>query len=79
MDYVRFVSVYVSMHENDYDMKCAIVQSIHEEESNFVLNSYLISWKKQPFRNVDVLRGMEMEWNRDEKMRAKLGLPIMSN
>jgi hypothetical protein len=74
LDYIRYMTTYTSMHEQEYQMKYIIVQSLHEEESPFVLNTYMISWKKQPFRNMDVLRGMEMEWNRDEKMRAKLGL-----
>lgn len=76
MDYIKFMNQYVQMYENEYDMKNIIVQSLHEEETIYVLNSYMISWKKQPFRNIKVLKNMEMEQNRDEKMRAKLEMPF---
>lgn len=76
MDYIKYMNQYVKMYENEYDMKNIIVQALHEEETIYVLNSYMISWKKQPFRNFKMLKNIEMEQNRDEKMRSKLEMPL---
>lgn len=61
MDYIRYAEDYISMFENELDFKSITFQSINEMESQYVLNTYLIAWKKQSFMDEKKLRYLEME------------------
>ncbi|KAG2383252.1 hypothetical protein C9374_004589 [Naegleria lovaniensis] len=61
IDYIRYAEDYISMFENELDFKSITFQSMHEMESQYVLNTYLIAWKKQSFIDEKKLRYLEME------------------
>ena len=72
MDYVRFAETYLSMYENELDFKTITIQSIHEMESQYVLNTYMIAWKKQCFIDDQKIRQMEMEFFMHDKAATNL-------
>jgi hypothetical protein len=72
IDYIDIMEQYIGMLDQELDTKTTILFSLHEQESSFVLNTYLITWKKQPFQDAATLRGIDMRLNMNEKMKNKI-------
>ena len=71
-DYVRYATTYLTMLENELDFKTITFQSINETESQYVLNTYIIAWKKQSFIDENKLRQLEMEFFMHDKVSTNL-------
>ncbi|KAL0485344.1 hypothetical protein AKO1_007532 [Acrasis kona] len=62
-DRIEMMQNYINMFEQEFDIKSTIVNSLNEQEKSYVLNTYLITWRKQPFYDSNIIKRMSMQNN----------------
>jgi hypothetical protein len=72
LDYIDIMQQYITIFDQELDVKTVITFSLHEQEKSFILNTYLLTWKKQPFYDPFQITSIDMRLNTHEKMKNKI-------